>query len=393
MVSYCSSSNDRSLTKCLIQTSSFSFKSSYQFANTSDWTDGLDQWSLSSEHLKKTHSSRQNLYFCQSLGLYLPRREKTKSARTSVTDEFVSSKSASNKLFPKRLRQLFKKEKDLLNDKSPSENEQSPPSHISSSSFSEEENPPVVPTGQQSISNPVKSTNNRSPMHHVQSNNYSRSRQLDNQLYQSSNQDKFKIILKRQLYRLFQNETIDLNCKGTVMRTPSLELKQRNKTTRTISAADSSSIIERYTKLRQVLTSPINDESSINTKFIDHRHSPTIFRGMSTLGLTVTPLAFSSSKHPNCSTETLLPQPVTRSNSHHVNEEQRMSLKRGLISSNDSFSNKTSMDDHSRALRNFHRHHRLAPKTAIQRSKISELLPTVTSEKCFLIPISNHRHS
>ncbi|CAF0962731.1 unnamed protein product, partial [Adineta ricciae] len=347
-----------------------------------------DQWSFSvSEDIKKTNCSRHNLYFCPYLGIYIPRREKVKSARVSIPNDFVSSTSTSNNLFPKRLRQLFKKQKALLVEKTPSD-------ELSSSTSSDVENPSIVNTNQQSNSNLNKSINSRTPMRHIQSTNCSKTKQIDDQSYHSScNQDRLKRLLKQQLHKLFQKETVELNCRGTVMKTPSLETKPRIKSTRTTSAADSSSIVERYTKIRQVLTTPSTEEISMVTKPAEHRNTPTIFRGLSTLGLTVTPLVFSSTKNlQNCSTETGS-QSVSRANSYHSNEEHRSSFKRGLVSPNDSFSNRNSTDDHTQIFRNFQRPYRYAPRTSVQRSKLSELLPTVTTEKCFLIPITNHRNS
>ncbi|CAF0836001.1 unnamed protein product, partial [Adineta ricciae] len=347
-----------------------------------------DQWSFSvSEDIKKTNCSRHNLYFCPYLGIYIPRREKVKSARVPIPNDFVSSTSTSNNLFPKRLRQLFKKQKALLVENTPSD-------ELSSSTASDVENPPIVNTNQQSNSNLNKSINSRTLMRHIQSTNCSKTKQIDDQPYHAScNQDRLKLLLKQQLHKLFQKETVELNCRGTVMKTPSLEMKPRIKSTRTTSAADSSSIVERYTKIRQVLTTPSTEETPMVTKPAEYRNTPTIFRGLSTLGLTVTPLVFSSTKNlQNCSMEATS-QSVSRVNSLHSNEEHRSPFKRGLVSPNDSFSNRNSTDDHTQFFRNFQRPYRYARRAAVQRSKLSELLPTVTTEKCFLIPISNHRNS
>ena len=153
MVSHCNLSNNRSLTKCLIQASNSALKPSHQFANTSEWTDGLDQWSFSvSEGIKKTNCSRHNLYFCPYLGIHIPRREKIKSARVSIPNGFVSSTSTSNNLFPKRLRQLLKKQKALLAETTPSD-------ELASSSASDVENPPAVNTNQQCKSDSLHHSN------------------------------------------------------------------------------------------------------------------------------------------------------------------------------------------------------------------------------------------
>ena len=115
MVSYCSTLNDRLLTKRLIQISNCSLKPCHQFVNTSQWTDGLDLWSSSSEseNVRKNGFSKRNMEFDEEIGLYLPRYEKCK---LSSKNDFISSTNLTKNLFPKRLKQLFEKEKDLFKE-------------------------------------------------------------------------------------------------------------------------------------------------------------------------------------------------------------------------------------------------------------------------------------
>lgn len=91
MVSYCSLSNDRLLTKILIENSSkISSRNGHQFVNTCEWVDGLDQWDFN----QKTSFSRQYCNFDENIGIYLPK---------------LNSKGIN---IPERLRQLIKKEEN-----------------------------------------------------------------------------------------------------------------------------------------------------------------------------------------------------------------------------------------------------------------------------------------
>jgi hypothetical protein len=75
MVSYCSTGNNRSLTKYLIEASkkSSSSKSFHNFMNKSQWIDGLDIWSLNDIN----HILKSDLEFHQDIGIYLPKLDKT----------------------------------------------------------------------------------------------------------------------------------------------------------------------------------------------------------------------------------------------------------------------------------------------------------------------------
>ena len=97
---------------------------------------------------------------------------------------------------------------------------------------------------------------------------------------------------------MLTKETIHLNCKGTLLTTSS----RQNHLTRSTSAVDSTSTMERYTKFRQVFLNSSVDQTTTNKS----RQSSFVLRGSSSLGLSVTPLAFSSSKTlQNCSSETI----------------------------------------------------------------------------------------
>lgn len=111
---YCSPSIDRSLTTRLIESSNIPSKISSRFAHTPEWADGLDVWPLSHLNTTKTDISRRHFDFHNDLGLFLPRHEKPNSAPTSFKNLQINSKMTTNNLPPERIRQLLKKEKDLL---------------------------------------------------------------------------------------------------------------------------------------------------------------------------------------------------------------------------------------------------------------------------------------
>jgi hypothetical protein len=119
MESYCSSSNDRSLTKILIDNSNTtSTKCLHNFVNKSEWIDGLDIWS-STQIIKKNDFYTKNFDFHEDLGLYLPRL----SISTKI--DLVCSKGTNKDYyFPERLRQLIKKEENItLSDQSSDNNQ------------------------------------------------------------------------------------------------------------------------------------------------------------------------------------------------------------------------------------------------------------------------------
>jgi hypothetical protein len=111
MVSHCSLSNDRSLTKHLIEISDCSSTCFHRFVHKPDWADGVDIWS-SDEIRRKT----KHLDFDEQIGIYLPKFEKENSQPTEMKNDLICSKVNSNNLFPERLRQLFKKQNELLKE-------------------------------------------------------------------------------------------------------------------------------------------------------------------------------------------------------------------------------------------------------------------------------------
>jgi len=72
--------------------------------------------------------------------------------------------------------------------------------------------------------------------------------------------------------------------------------------------------MERYAKIQQLLISPSPIPPSINNnnKLSDSRQSPFVLRGVSNLGLTTTPLDFSSTRHlQNSSSDKMSQQEIT----------------------------------------------------------------------------------
>jgi hypothetical protein len=71
--------------------------------------------------------------------------------------------------------------------------------------------------------------------------------------------------------------------------------------------------MERYVRIQQLLISPSPIPPSINNnKLSDSRQSPFVLRGVSNLGLTVTPLDFSSTRHlQNSSSDKISQQEIT----------------------------------------------------------------------------------
>jgi len=111
---YCCPSIDRSLTTRLIESSNIPSKSSSRFAHTPEWADGIDIWSSSQICTTKTEISRRHFDFHRDLGLYLPRHEKPNSAPTSLKTLNINSRITTNNFPPERIRQLLRKEKELL---------------------------------------------------------------------------------------------------------------------------------------------------------------------------------------------------------------------------------------------------------------------------------------
>jgi hypothetical protein len=151
----------------------------------------------------------------------------------------------------------------------------------------------------------------RFPFRQVESNNSFR----DNKSKQNSepiNREKFQYLIKEEICNLLRRETSNISSKRTFIRIPSVEIKHENTPSKSTPQPDSTLIMERYNKLQRILVPPSPSSPSINNKSIDNRQSPLTFQGVSTFGLTVTPLDFSSTKHlPNSSVEKTTQQETT----------------------------------------------------------------------------------
>ena len=189
MVSYCSLSNDRSLTNNLIESSTKSSKCFHRFVNTPEWADGLDIWS-SSLSIKKADLSKRNIDFHEDIGIYFPRFDKDHS--TSIKNDFNSPKLTTNNSLPERLKQLVNKQKLLLKEID------------LNISLSDDQLSIKSEDNQQSKSSETTINKVRYPLRQVQSNNSSRENKT-NELY---NKERFKSLLKEQLNDLFTRNKI-----------------------------------------------------------------------------------------------------------------------------------------------------------------------------------------
>lgn len=109
MISYCSLSNDRLLTKILIENSnniSLS-KCFHDFVNKCEWIDGLDIWSSSLNN--KNEILKRNLDFDKDIGLYLPRYYQFNST-TLNKNNFNNSKRINKDKISQRLQKLIQRE-------------------------------------------------------------------------------------------------------------------------------------------------------------------------------------------------------------------------------------------------------------------------------------------
>ncbi|CAF4814451.1 unnamed protein product [Rotaria sp. Silwood1] len=415
MVSNCSLSNDQSLTKRLIESSNKSSECFHRFVNISEWSDGLDHWSLS-EIIRKSHLYQQDyLDFHRDLGLYLPRYEKDKLQERSIENDLFYSKRRRNDFLPERLRKLFKKEKKLLIE----ENQ----SNISSSDdqLSSTEDNQFSKSIQQSKSNEISSNKVRLSLRQVQSQYYlpeNQLKQIHQQNYQSVNGEKLKSLLKQQLTNLFTRQTTNINNKRTLIRIPLVEIKHQNYPPKTTSIIDPTLIIERYNKWQQFFITRTPSQATINNKLVNNDQYQLSDDIKATFGLNVTPIEFSSSKNfesspleikseqENSSLKTgrstqrvALPCSFDKSE-----EEQRIiskgNIQSGFISSSGDFilpnnnnNNNNSIDEQTQTIRKFYRHHRSSSKNRIERSKTFDFLPTLVSGKRLHLPTSNHRNS
>lgn len=135
----------------------------------------------------------------------------------------------------------------------------------------------------------------RYPLRHVGSRIHSNEEQLRKE-NQKINREKFQSLLKEQITNIFSRETNHPNDKRTLIKIPSVQIKHQNISPKSNSQTDPNVIIERYQKLQQLLISPTPTQPTIHHKSFEYRQSPILFQGISSFGLTVTPLEFSSSK-------------------------------------------------------------------------------------------------
>lgn len=92
MVSYCSSSNARSLTNVLIEYSKQNeSQTNISFNNKQDWCDGFHFWSIE-QTTKKSSSSKRCLDFDDEIGLYLPKL--TNGSNQLIKSEIILSKES-----------------------------------------------------------------------------------------------------------------------------------------------------------------------------------------------------------------------------------------------------------------------------------------------------------
>ena len=117
MVSYCSVTNDRKLTRRLIESSTCPLKCFDRCVGRCEWSAGVDIWSSS----ELVHGDERRLHFHEDIGLYLPGKEKKNlhEGQSAKNDLLLCKKQTMNFL-PDRLRQLFQKEKSLLTENSSS---------------------------------------------------------------------------------------------------------------------------------------------------------------------------------------------------------------------------------------------------------------------------------
>ncbi|CAF1000878.1 unnamed protein product [Rotaria sp. Silwood1] len=390
MVSNCSLSNDQSLTKRLIESSNKSSEYFHRFVNISEWSDGLDHWSLS-EIIRKSHLYQQDyLDFHCDVGLYLPRYEKDKLQEKSLENDLFYSKRRRNDFLPERLRKLFKKEKKLLIE----ENQ----SNISSSDdqLSSTEDNQFSKSIQQSKSNEISSNKVRLSLRQVQSQYYlpeNQLKQIHQQNYQSVNGEKLKSLLKQQLTNLFTRQTTNINNKRTLIRIPLVEIKHQNYPPKTTSIIDPTLIIERYNKWQQFFITRTPSQATINNKLVNNDQYQLSDDIKATFEQN------SSLKTGRSTQQVALPCSFDKSE-----EEQRIiskgNIQSGFISSSGDFilpnnnnNNNNSIDEQTQTIRKFYRHHRSSSKNRIERSKTFDFLPTLVSGKRLHLPTSNHRNS
>ncbi len=125
----------------------------------------------------------------------------------------------------------------------------------------------------------------RFPLRQIQSENSSRGNKFKENS-ESINREKMKYFFKEQISNLFIKETKNINSKRSIITIPSVQIKHQNIQT------NSTSIIQKYNQIQQLLISPSPNQSTV----INKRQSTMIFHEISNLSLTGIPSHFSSSK-------------------------------------------------------------------------------------------------
>ncbi|CAF1187882.1 unnamed protein product [Rotaria sp. Silwood1] len=401
-VRYCCPSIDRSLTKHLIELSNSPFKSFSRFSHRPEWADGLDIWSSIENSNTKNDLSRRHLDFHNDIGLYLPRHEKPNSAPISLKGLHLNSKITNNNFTPERIRQLLKKEKDLLIE-----------NNLSNQQFIIEHPIPPVPTNTFRQSTYIESpqTNEiRLPLRHMTSKSPSPPQPQQQQINPSLNQDTLKSLLKEHLTSLLTRGASTLNVTRTLINVPSVELKQQNRT-----------------DIKQV--EELNSSSLPFQQIKTNQTSPLTFHQRSTFGLTVTPVDLSSQKNfssvslekmaqqknfnqdndsssVSTSRPSTQPAPPLPPSTYQYQQQQRVVLRKNLETTNSSsveniFSNEnlTKQNESNQTIQNIRKvpfNNRSSSKTGIHRTTTTattmELLPPIISGKRLHIPLANHRY-
>ncbi|CAF2699070.1 unnamed protein product [Rotaria sp. Silwood2] len=405
-VRYCCPSIDRSLTRHLIELSNSPFKSFSRFSHRPEWADGLDIWSSIENSNTKNDLSRRHLDFHNDIGLYLPRHEKPNSAPISLKGLHLNSKITNNHFTPERIRQLLKKEKDLLIE-----------NNLSDQKFIIENPIPPVPTNTFRQSTYIESSQTneiRFPLRHITSKSPSppQQQQQQQQINPSLNQDTLKSLLKEHLTSLLTRGASTLNGTRTLINVPSVEIKQQNRT--------DSKLIEE-----------LNSSSLPFQQIKPNQTSPLIFHQRSTFGLTVTPVDLSSQKNfssvslekmaqqknfnqDNDSSSTSTSRPSTQPaplppSTFQYQQQQKVVLRRNLETTNSSSvenflsnENLTKQNEQNQTIQNIRKvpfNNRSSSKTGIHRTTIPttttttmELLPPIISGKRLHIPLANHRY-
>ncbi|CAF3340134.1 unnamed protein product [Rotaria socialis] len=415
---YCCPSVDRSLTTRLIEVSNSPFKYCSRFAHRPEWVDGLDRWTSVENSNTKDDLTRRHLDFHNDIGLYLPRHEKPNSAPISLKGFHANAKLTTNNFTPERIRQLLRKEKDLLTENSWSNQK----------SLIEDQMPPVpTNTFRQSTSIQLSQTNEvRLPLRHSTHKSPSPPQQQQ-QTNSSLNQDTLKSLLKEHLTSLLTRGASTLNGNRSLVNVPPVEIKQQNR-------IESKLIEDRYLKMEDLNGTLSFQQQKSNAT------PPLVIYPKPTFGLTVTPVDLSSQKNfqsvslekmaqktflqdndsSSVSSSRPSTQPIPLPSSTYQQQQQqpqKVILRRNLettnSSSNENFlSHETSIKSNDQYqtmqnIRKFPSNNRSSSKTGVHRTTMPssstitttttttttiELLPPIISGKRLHIPVGNHRY-